>query len=107
MKNLVFLTPADARHGFSLAGARQLVVTAAEAEATLRQVLADPDTRVAVIDERLLAGIAEERFQEMERRWFGVLIVLPAPAKAGEELTEDYALRLIRRAIGYHVRLQG
>ena len=105
MKNLVFITPADARHGFSLAGARQLVVSAAEAEATLRRVLADPDTRVAVIDERLLAGIAEERFQEMEKRWFGVLIVLPAPAKAGAELAEDYALRLIRRAIGYHVRL--
>lgn len=106
MKNLVFITPADARHGFSLAGARQLVVTAAEAEATLRQVLADPDTRVAVIDERLLAGIAEERFQEMEKKWFGVLIVLPAPATAGVEPAEDYALRLIRRAIGYHVRLQ-
>jgi vacuolar-type H+-ATPase subunit F/Vma7 len=106
MRDLVFLTPADARHGFTLAGARQLVVSAEEAEETLRQALADPDTKVAVIDERLLAGIAEDRFQEMERRWFGVLIVLPAPEKAGEELAEDYALRLIRRAIGYHVRLQ-
>lgn len=106
MKNLLFITPADARYGFSLAGARQLVVSVAEAEATLRQVLADPDTRVAVIDERLLAGIAEEHFEEMEKKWFGVLIVLPAPAKAGGELAEDYALRLIRRAIGYHIRLQ-
>ena len=104
MKNLVFITPADARHGFILAGARQLVVTAADAEATLRQILADPDTSVAVIDERLLAGIPEERFREMERRWFGLLIVLPAPEKIGEE-GEDYAARLIRRVIGYHVRL--
>ena len=104
MKNLVFITPADARHGFILAGARQLVVTAADAEATLRQILADPDTSVAVIDERLLAGIPEERFREMERRWFGLLIVLPAPEKIGEE-GEDYAERLIRRVIGYHVRL--
>ena len=106
MRNLVFITPADARHGFTLAGARQLEVTAADAEATLRQVLADTDTRVAVIDERLLAGIPEEHFREMEKRWFGILIVLPAPEKRGALAEEDYALRLIRRAIGYHVRLQ-
>ncbi len=106
MKNVVFITPADARHGFVLAGARQFVVTAAEAESTLRQVLADPDTSVAVIEERLLEGIREERFREMEKRWFGVLIVLPAPEKRGAVTEEDYALRLIRRAIGYHVRLQ-
>ena len=106
MRNLVFITPADARHGFTLAGAKQLEVAAADAEATLRQVLADPDTRVAVIDERLLAGIPEERFREMEKRWFGLLIVLPAPETRGALAEEDYALRLIRRAIGYHVRLQ-
>lgn len=106
MKNLIFITPDDARHGFILAGARQLVVTAADAETTLHQILADPDTRVAVIDERLLAGIPEERFREMEKRWFGILIVLPAPEKRGAAPGEDYALRLIRRAIGYHVRLQ-
>jgi len=106
MRNMVFITPADARHGFILAGARQLVVTAEEAETTLRQILADPDTRVAVIDERLLAGIPEEHFREMEKRWFGILIVLPAPEKRGAVTEEDYALRLIRRAIGYHVRLQ-
>ena len=106
MRALVFLTPADARHGFSLAGARQIVVSAAEAEEALRQVLADPESKVAVIDERLLSGITEERFQEMERKWFGVLIVLPAPDKRGEQQAEDYAVRLIRRAIGYQVRLR-
>ena len=106
MKNLVFLTPADARHGFSLAGARQMVVDAGEAEEALVRALADPDTRVAVIDERLLAGIAEKRLRELEKRWSGVLVVLPAPAEGGGEPAEDYALRLIRRAIGYHVRLR-
>ena len=106
MKKLAVLTPLDARHGFSLAGARQLLVSPEEAEATLRRVLADPDTKVAVIDERLLPGIPEERFKELEKRWFGVLVVLPAPATGGGEPEEDYALRLIRRAIGYHVRLQ-
>jgi hypothetical protein len=31
--------------------------------------------------------------------------VLPSPERAVEEI-EDYASRLIRRAIGYHVRLK-
>lgn len=106
MSELVFVTPADARHGFSLAGARQVVVKGEDVEATLRRELAGGESKVVVVDERLLAGITEERFQEMERKWFGVLVVLPAPAGAGALPVEDYALRLIRRAIGYHVRLQ-
>ncbi|HML78565.1 V-type ATP synthase subunit F [Geobacter sulfurreducens] len=104
MKRIVFITPADARYGFSLAGVTQLTAAPAEAEAAVRQAMADPECGLVVIDERLLLGIGEERFQEMERRWFGVLIVLPAPEAAGNE-EEDYAARLIRRVIGYHVRL--
>jgi len=75
-----------------------------EAQAAIQQAMADPDCGVVVIDERLLAGMSEERFREMEKRWFGVLIVLPAPEKVEEEGV-DYAERLIRRVIGYHVRL--
>lgn len=104
MKEIVFITPYDARYGFSLSGIPQHEVSPAEAEELLLQVMAEPDSGVVVIDERLVAGIGEERFREMERRWYGILIVLPAPEKGAE--AEDYALRLIRRAIGYHVRLQ-
>jgi len=106
MKSIVVLTSEDARYGFSLSGAIQFVVAPEDAELLLRKVMEDPDTGVVAIDERLLAGISEERFREMERRWYGILIVLPAPEKAGAEGAEDYALRLIKRAIGYHVRLQ-
>jgi hypothetical protein len=42
--------------------------------------------------------------REMERRSPGVIVLLPAP-EAGPPLEEDYVLRLIRRAIGYQVRL--
>ena len=106
MKKIVFITPPGARHGFSITGVVQYTCVPEEAEATLRRMLADPDSGVVAIDERLLAGIEEKRFREMERRWFGVLIVLPAPEELGAEAEEDYAMRIIRRAIGYHVRLQ-
>jgi len=104
VKHIVFITPRDARHGFTLSGVTQFIVAPEEAEASIQKAMADAECGVVIIDERLLAGIGEERFREMERRWFGLLIVLPAPEKIGEE-GEDYAERLIRRVIGYHVKL--
>lgn len=105
MKKIVFITPKDAEYGFSLAGVTQYISTEKEAEDTLKKALAEPDAGVIVIDERLTKGIDEEEIQKMEKKWYGVLLILPAPEKPVIEM-EDYALRLIRRAIGYHVRLR-
>ncbi len=104
MKRIAFITPEDTRPGFALAGVTHHTARPEEAEALLAKVMADPDTGLAVIEERLASAIDEERFQEMERRWFGVLLVLPSPAEVGVA-EEDYVERLIRRAIGYHLRL--
>lgn len=104
MRRITFITPHDAKHGFSLSGTVQHSVAPHEAEAKVRQAMADPDCGVVIIDERLVSAIGYEKFQEMEKRWFGVLLVLPAPAKIAEG-EEDYAQRLIHRVIGYHVRL--
>lgn len=104
MKKIAVITPHDARYGFSLSGVTQFIVAPMDAEAAVEQAVTDPDYGVVVIDERLIAAIDDARFREMEKRWFGVLVVLPAPEKAGKE--EDYAERLIRRVIGYHVRVQ-
>lgn len=104
MKKIVFISPKDAEHGFSLTAVTQYAIDLKDAEATLKSVISEPDTGVVIIDERLIKGIGEERLREMEERWFGVLLVLPSPERIGPE-EEDYALRLIRKAIGYHVRL--
>jgi hypothetical protein len=53
----------------------------------------------------LTAGIDEERLREIEKGWHGVVVVLPSPVSTPAEV-EDYASRLIRRAIGYHVRIR-
>jgi V/A-type H+-transporting ATPase subunit F len=106
MKKIVFITPAGVEFGFALTGATQHTCAPDQVETLLKQVMAEPDTGIVIIDERLAMTIDEERFREMERRWFGILLVLPAPESTGEKTAEDYALRLIRKAIGYHVRLQ-
>jgi V/A-type H+/Na+-transporting ATPase subunit F len=103
MNRVVFITPRDARYGFSLSGVSQQVAAPEEAEAAVQRAMADPDSGVVIIDERLVGAIGDKRFREMEKRWYGILLVLPAPEMAGA--VEDYAERLIRRVIGYQVRL--
>ncbi len=104
MKRIAVVAPADARHGFALAGVRQATSAPAELEATLRELMSEPAIGVVIVDERLVAGPARQRLAELERRWPGLVVVLPAPGEA-VPIAEDYALRLIRRAIGYQVRL--
>ncbi len=104
MKRIVFLSPADARYGFSLAGVTQRTIEPHEAEQVLMETLQEKETGVVVIDERLMAAVPAGKVRDIERRWPGLLIVLPAPHKPEFEV-EDYALRLVRRAIGYQVRL--
>ena len=105
MKKIVFITPRDAVFGFSLAGVVHVTVETEELEGVLSDTMAEPDTGLIILEERLLKNVSEEQMREIEGRWSGVLIVLPSPAKylaAGE----DYATQLIRKAIGYHVRLK-
>lgn len=105
MKKISFITPPDASYGFSLGGISQHAVQVGDAEETLQKVLAEPDSGLVIIDERLLQGMTEERIRELEHGWSGILLVLPSPEKPPAEI-EDYAARLIRRAVGYHVRLK-
>jgi V/A-type H+-transporting ATPase subunit F len=76
-----------------------------ETEEALKQTMAQPDNGLVIVDERLLQGMPDERMRELEQSWQGILLVLPSPVKPPAEV-EDYAARLIRRAIGYHVRLK-
>ncbi len=111
MKKIVFITPRDAEYGFSLTGVPQYAVEAKAFEETLHRIMEEPENGLVIIDERLVGdgrepgGAFEDRMRELERAWHGILLVLPSPVKPPVEV-EDYAARLIRRAIGYHVRLK-
>ncbi len=105
MKKISFITPRDAGYGFSLAGIQQHVVVPNAVEDELKKAMDEPDTGLVIIDERLITGMTEGRLRELEHGWQGILLVLPSPEKPPAEV-EDYAARLIRRAIGYHVRLK-
>jgi V/A-type H+-transporting ATPase subunit F len=105
MKKVVFITPEDAEYGFRFTGAEQLVIKEEALEETLKTVVANEQTGLVVVDDRLIRGISEAKLRDMEKRWYGILLILPAPERPGAEV-EDYAMRLIKRAIGYHVRVK-
>ncbi len=105
MKKVIFITEPVARFGFSLAGIDQYIAEPQELEDILGKAVGDPENGLIVIDERLTSGIDEERMREIESAWHGVIVVLPSPL-AGPGEMEDYAARLIRRAVGYHVRIR-
>lgn len=105
MKRLLFITPDDLPHGFAIAGLEQLAIDGKEVAATLTELTKDPDVGVLILDERLLCEIDESWLKKIEQRWPGILLILPAPQR-GEEMGEDYLQRMIRRALGYHVRIR-
>jgi len=105
LKKIAVITPPQSKYGFSLTGITQHAVEPNDLEGTLKDIMADPDSGLVVIDERMIDGVPEERLNELEQGWHGILLILPSPVKPPAEM-EDYAARLIRRAIGYHVRLK-
>lgn len=104
MKEILFITPDDATLGFAMVGVRQLVIEPQGVEMALRQAMAEDTVGLIVLDERLLASLAEQTLQEMERHWSGVVTILPAPVAT--TLRDDYISRLVSRAIGYQVKLR-
>lgn len=104
MNRIVVLTPSDADNGFACGGAIQHAVPPGQTATTLQQALGEAESGVVILDERLVAEVGEELLHELEERFPGVLVVLPAPG--GSTGGEDYATRLIRRAIGYQVKVQ-
>lgn len=104
MARVIFITPDDARYGFTLAGAEQLVSGVSEVAETLRRSSADPGVGLIFIDERLRGHLEEEWLDNFEKHWPGLLIVLPAPDRLAPP-SGDYAMQLLARAIGYQVRL--
>ncbi len=104
MKKIVFITPEDAEYGFKLTGVSQSIAQKETAIDILKEIIREPETGLVIIDERLVTGNTEEKLREIEQMWHGILLILPSPErpKAG---IEDFVARLIKRAIGYHVRL--
>jgi vacuolar-type H+-ATPase subunit F/Vma7 len=103
-KRIIFFTTNDAMYGFNLAGFEQHVCTSEELEPLLDQFVPRAEYGLYVIDERLVTENIDNRLREIERGSNLVFVIMPPPLEL-ETKREDYAMRLLRKAIGYHIQL--
>lgn len=103
-KRIIFFTAEDARHGFKLAGFEQHVCTSDNLESVLDRFIHQDEYGLFVIDERIVSESIDKKLRELEKGLDLVFVILPPPLKM-EAKQEDYAVRLLRKAIGYHIQL--
>ena len=102
----VAVRPGDAL-GFRLAGAAVEEVSRGAESQALRRLLADERLGVLAVEEELLAAVPPRVLGRARQR--GIPVILPfALPRAGEEgRGRAYVAALIRRAVGYAVKLAG
>jgi len=103
------ITDPDSAPGFRLAGVETLAAAGrADAERLLGERIAAGGPGVVLVSQELLEGCSEGMRRRLDR--LGVPIVVPVPlgpAAWREGSGGDYVLDIIRRAIGFQVRIAG
>ncbi len=106
-KELVVIASPGSSVGFELAGVPALQATdATEAARHLDRLIDDPNAGVIMIEDGLYGALAEEVRRSLERSALPVVIPIPGPDWTEESTAHEYIVDILRRAIGYRVRLQ-
>lgn len=106
-KDVVVVCRPELAAGFRLAGLSvREALTPEEAAEWLQSVRRDGRGGVVLVDQQLYDGLSEDIRAGIEREAVPLAIPFPGPAWAAEEGAEAYVVRLLRRAIGYRVRLR-
>jgi vacuolar-type H+-ATPase subunit F/Vma7 len=93
--------------GFALAGVPVFETTdSVDAARQIDHLLDEANTSVLIIDESLYEGLPEEVRRNLQRSPFPVVIPVPGPDWTKESTAHEYIVEILRRAIGYRVRLQ-
>lgn len=93
--------------GFRLAGAPVEEIAEGEEAERFRDLVADPSVGVLAVEEKLLERVPEPVLQRIGREGIPVLLPFTLPRRWEEAgRGEEYVATLIRRAIGYHVKIQ-
>lgn len=102
MRYFLICDNADTLTGMRLAGIEGTVVrTAAETQAAIRQVMADPEIAILLINEKL-ADLCPELMSDLKMNSVRPLVV-EIPDRHHTQRTPDSITRYIREAIGVKV----
>lgn len=108
MAQLTVITDPDTALGFRLAGVEVIQVTAPEEAADrLRSLLRDKRPGIVIYDEEYHQVLSEKSRVALEESATPVFFAIPvARVKRKEQPPEEYLARLLRRAIGYQLKIR-
>lgn len=92
--------------GFRLAGVTTHEVGRGEEAARFRDLLGDPEIGVLAVETEVLGAVPEHLLARAAARGLPVVLPFALPRRYGEPgRGREYVAALIRRAVGYHVKL--
>jgi vacuolar-type H+-ATPase subunit F/Vma7 len=92
--------------GFELAGLRASTATdGVGARAQLAALAGDPGVGIILLEDRLQWALPADLAQRLERQPRPLVATFPSPRFGAAEAAEEALLEVLRRAIGYRVRL--
>lgn len=108
MAKLTVITDSDTALGFRLAGVEVIEVTGAnEAAGRLLTLLRAKPSGIVIYNEEYRSSIPETSQAAMEESLTPVFFAIPVErAERIAERREEYLARLLRRAIGYQLKLK-
>ncbi len=92
--------------GLRLTGVRVDEVAVPEAGALFRELAADPALSVLAVESGVLDGVPEAALRRVAARGLPVVLPFTLPRAAEAGAGRAYVAALIRRAIGYHVKME-
>jgi V/A-type H+-transporting ATPase subunit F len=94
--------------GFRLAGATVEEVPPGGEAAAFRRLVSDPRAGVLAVEEELLRAVPDRALRRAREAGLPVILPFALPRRWGEEgRGRAYVAALIRRAVGYAVKLGG
>jgi len=106
-RRLVVIASPGLSAGFALAGVPVFEATdGLDAGRQIDHLVDDLNAGVVLIDEALYRDLPEEVTRNLQRSALPVVIPVPGPDWMAESTAHEYMVEILRRAIGYRVKLQ-
>ena len=108
MASLIVITDPDTALGFRLSGVEATEVSAKEEAAErLLALLRSKEPGIVIYNDEYRSGLSEKSRIELEESVSPVFYAIPVcQARGGAEPREHYLARLLRRAIGYQLKIK-
>ena len=106
-RRLVVIASPGLSAGFALTGVPTFEATdGLDAARQLDRLAEDVNAGIVIIDEPLYRDLPEETSRNLQRSAFPVVIPVPGPDWRAESTAHEYIVEILRRAIGYRVKLE-